>query len=241
MRAAATWSLAIARFYGGDVDSADGWFDEAARIASRTERWLVTASALAYRSLIAGERGVSDEQGWLAEEAEEIARERGLEEVPGEVHVALGFALEAQEDLEGALHHLERGVTVLRPGQPLDLALALIHQARVLQAAGRRTDALAATAEASATIESCPDAGTLRRRLDALERAPQQHPREADLSGRELMVLRMLKGPLTERDIGRELYLSHNTIHSHTKSIYRKLGVSSRTQAIRRAVTLGLL
>jgi LuxR family maltose regulon positive regulatory protein len=51
----------------------------------------------------------------------------------------------------------------------------------------------------------------------------------------------MLKGPLSERDIGRELYLSHNTIHSHTKSIYRKLGVSSRGQAVRRAAALGLI
>ena len=51
----------------------------------------------------------------------------------------------------------------------------------------------------------------------------------------------MLKGPLSERDIGRELYLSHNTVHSHTKSIYRKLGVSSRRQAVQRAATIGLI
>ena len=241
MRAAATWSLAIACYYSGDVDTADGWFDEAARVATRTERWVVTASALAFRSLIAGERGRSDEQGWLAEEAEELARERGLEEIPGEVHVALGVALEAQGDLDAAMPNLERGVTVLQPGQPLDLALALIHQARVLRAAGRAEGAAAALHEAVATIDSCPDAGTLRRRLDALEQAPQKQGRETDLSGRELVVLRMLRGPLSERDIGRELYLSHNTIHTHTKSIYRKLGVSSRVQAVRRAVTLGLL
>ena len=48
-------------------------------------------------------------------------------------------------------------------------------------------------------------------------------------------MLRMLRGPLSERDIGRELYLSHNTIHSHVKSIYRKLGVSSRLAALERA------
>jgi LuxR family maltose regulon positive regulatory protein len=51
----------------------------------------------------------------------------------------------------------------------------------------------------------------------------------------------MLKGPLSEREIGRELYLSHNTIHSHTRSIYRKLGVSSRKEALRRALELGVL
>jgi LuxR family maltose regulon positive regulatory protein len=51
----------------------------------------------------------------------------------------------------------------------------------------------------------------------------------------------MLGGPLSERDIARELYLSHNTVHSHTKSIYTKLGVSSRSKALRRARELELL
>ena len=41
--------------------------------------------------------------------------------------------------------------------------------------------------------------------------------------------------------IGRELCLSHNTIHSHTESIYRKVGVSSRAEALRQARVLGLL
>jgi LuxR family maltose regulon positive regulatory protein len=63
----------------------------------------------------------------------------------------------------------------------------------------------------------------------------------ADLSERELIVLRMLTGPLSERDIGRELYLSHNTVHSHTRSIYRKLGVSSRSEAIRKARSASLI
>jgi LuxR family transcriptional regulator, maltose regulon positive regulatory protein len=62
-----------------------------------------------------------------------------------------------------------------------------------------------------------------------------QGPPNSALSERELVVLRMLSGPLSERDIGRELYVSHNTVHSHTRSIYRKLGVSSRAEAIRNA------
>ena len=62
-----------------------------------------------------------------------------------------------------------------------------------------------------------------------------------DLSDRELTVLRLLGGPLSERDIARDLYLSHNTVHSHTRSIYRKLAVSSRADAVVRARELGLL
>jgi LuxR family maltose regulon positive regulatory protein len=64
---------------------------------------------------------------------------------------------------------------------------------------------------------------------------------QADLSEREVVVLRMLTGPLSERDIGRELYLSHNTVHSHTRSIFRKLGASSRSEAIRKARSAGLI
>ena len=48
-------------------------------------------------------------------------------------------------------------------------------------------------------------------------------------------MLRLLSGGLSEREIGRELFLSFNTVHSHVKSIYRKLGVSSRAEAGRPA------
>ena len=55
-----------------------------------------------------------------------------------------------------------------------------------------------------------------------------------DLSERELTVLRLLASDLSEREIAAELYLSFNTVHSHVKSIYRKLGVSSRAEAVAR-------
>jgi LuxR family transcriptional regulator, maltose regulon positive regulatory protein len=238
----AAWSLGMACYYRGDLDAADRWFDETVEVGASSGRWLVTASALAYRSLIAGERGQNDEQQVLAEAGAEVARERGLEEVRGEVHVAIGVSLEAQGRLEDALPHVERGVAVLRSGgQPLDFAMALIRHAILLQAVGRRERAAAVTAEARATVDCCRDAGILGERLEALERRPRARRREAELSERELVVLRMLRGPLSERDMGRELYLSHNTIHSHTRSIYRKLGVSSRPQAVRRALELGIL
>ena len=62
-----------------------------------------------------------------------------------------------------------------------------------------------------------------------------------ELSERELDVLRLLRGSLSESEIASELYLSHNTVHSHTRSIYRKLGVSSRAEAVERARKLGLV
>ena len=53
-------------------------------------------------------------------------------------------------------------------------------------------------------------------------------------TAREETVLRLLHGPLSLREIGQVLSVSHNTIKSHTRAIYRKLGVSNRREAIQR-------
>jgi len=54
-------------------------------------------------------------------------------------------------------------------------------------------------------------------------------------------VLRALQGPLSQREIGVELYLSINTVKGYTKSLYRKLDVSSRPEAVRRGRELGII
>ncbi|GLZ48296.1 helix-turn-helix transcriptional regulator [Actinomycetospora sp. NBRC 106375] len=61
------------------------------------------------------------------------------------------------------------------------------------------------------------------------------------LSERELDVLRLLASDLDGPDIARELSVSLNTLRTHTKSIYAKLGVTSRRTAVRRAHDLGVL
>ena len=61
------------------------------------------------------------------------------------------------------------------------------------------------------------------------------------LSERELDVLRLLKTDLDGPDIARQLTVSVNTIRTHTKNIYAKLGVNSRRAAVRRAAELDLL
>ncbi len=61
------------------------------------------------------------------------------------------------------------------------------------------------------------------------------------LSGRELDVLRLLGSDLGGPEIARELIVALNTVRTHTKSIYAKLGVNNRRAAVRRAEELGLL
>ena len=61
------------------------------------------------------------------------------------------------------------------------------------------------------------------------------------LSDRELDVLRLLASDLNGPDIARELIVSLNTVRTHTKRIYMKLGVNNRRAAVRCAQELGLL
>ena len=57
----------------------------------------------------------------------------------------------------------------------------------------------------------------------------------------ELRVLALLPTHLSFRQIGERLFVSNNTVKSHAMSIYHKLGVSSRSEAVERAAELGLL
>ena len=61
------------------------------------------------------------------------------------------------------------------------------------------------------------------------------------LSERELDVLRLLGTDLDGPDIARELIVSLNTVRTHTKNIYAKLGVNNRRAAVRRGKELDLL
>jgi LuxR family maltose regulon positive regulatory protein len=132
-----------------------------------------------------------------------------------------------------ALPALEQGVFLRRLwGQPLDLVDGLIALA---PAVGDRERAAALFREADEILAGCPDPGVLPDRLAAAKRAARPPVAGAELSERELTVLRLLNSGLSEREIGRELFLSFNTVHSHVKSVYRKLAVSSRADAVARA------
>ena len=62
-----------------------------------------------------------------------------------------------------------------------------------------------------------------------------------ELTERELSVLRYLPSGLSQREIAGELYVSLNTVKTHCKAIYRKLGVDGRKAAVQAARDHGLL
>ncbi len=81
-------------------------------------------------------------------------------------------------------------------------------------------------------------AAALAARLIDLDRSPASL---LGLSDREVEVLTRLDSGATAREIGAELYVSHETVRSHLKRIYRKLGVHDRAAAIDRAREEGVL
>jgi LuxR family transcriptional regulator, maltose regulon positive regulatory protein len=82
----------------------------------------------------------------------------------------------------------------------------------------------------------------LEHAIGSIEAAPE--PRQSldqVLSHRELEVLRLLDTELTGPEIARQLYVTLNTLRTHTKRIFTKLDVTTRAAAVRRAHERGLL
>jgi len=147
---------------------------------------------------------------------------------------------------------LTRAVELARAwGHHSHLVTALAACARAELAAGHKTDARALLNEAH---EAAADGPVLPAAADALRTAEARVGREVvrdarsarrvfveELTDRELAILRALQGPLTQREIGAELHIAMNTVKGYTKSLYRKLGVSDREDAVAQARVLGLL
>ena len=240
----ACWAIGVGSHLSGEPDEADRWFDTAASTAPAAGQWLTAASALAYQSLVAGEMHRPQQQQEFAERAVDLTERLGLADIVGEADVALGVSHAARGRPVEALPLLERGVEAVRAwGQPTELASALLSLAPVLNALGDAPRAANILKEAQSIIEGCQDPGNLGERLAGLEQA--RHPRAArtgdELTERELEILRLLAGPQSESDLAAQLFVSFNTLHTHVRSIYRKLGVSSRADAITRARSLGVL
>ncbi len=98
--------------------------------------------------------------------------------------------------------------------------------------------------EAREQLKTDP-APLLARWLARVEREIEQIdgglPGGPDLTTAELRTLQYLPTHLSLREIGERLYITRNTVKTHTVAIYRKLGVGSRSEAVARSRELGLL
>lgn len=230
-RPVVTWALGWAHYCRDEFDEAARWFEETVRAAPAVDQWVVGIGAIADLSLIAGASGDVASQLRLAEQAYALAGEQGLLDAreDGEVHTAFGVALATVGRRDEARAALERAVFLRRLwAQPLDLIDGLLALAAFVD---DRAEAVALLGEAERLVAACPDPGALGRRLAALRSALGA----VELTPREQTVLALLATELSEREIGSQLYLSFNTVHTHVRSIYRKLGVTTRAEAVARS------
>ena len=138
----------------------------------------------------------------------------------------------------------QRVLVRAHPGVAM-LVLTALAEAELQHGEPRAARAALEQARAAGTDFPAPVAAT--QRLAVLEaRAGRRAMARArpvlvePLTDRELEVLRALRGTLSQREIGRELHLSVNTVKGYAKSLYRKLDVVSRSEAVSVGRELGL-
>jgi DNA-binding CsgD family transcriptional regulator len=179
-------------------------------------------------------------------------RGRSLAETPQAAlaHLATGAVLASEGRLEEACRELEHALFTRRryPGlSPWPQVEILLRLAPVAAGLGDTEAAAAYLAEAGDVLAAAfPDgAGVqparLARLAQRLRGGEQPGPLSGQLTSREEAVLHCLQGNLSLREIGEQMYVSANTVKSHTRAVYRKLGVSNRREAVQRGRELGIL
>jgi LuxR family maltose regulon positive regulatory protein len=97
--------------------------------------------------------------------------------------------------------------------------------------------------QARTVLRRCPDLGPVLHAWQATERQPGARPEGVvdPLTEREQAILRLLPGPMSQRELATSLFVTSNTLKTHLRAIYRKLGAESRGEAVARARALGLI
>jgi ATP/maltotriose-dependent transcriptional regulator MalT len=242
--------LGQSSYLSGDLSGARRALEGALRLM-RTDQPLPRLGVLFALSLVATDEGRMGEAESLAREAVALVDRFGLQGVPQAAlaYIALGRVLAERGNLADAQVELEKGlsgrphVLAISPWGPLIGLLAL---APVRAALGDRAGGRAVLKEAREILEAFPDAGVFPELLEREERKLRtRRPREGQLDGevtqRELDVLRLLSGELSTRQMAQSLYVAPSTVRTQVKSIYRKLGVSSRKEAVDEAHARGLI
>ena len=163
--------------------------------------------------------------------------------------VALGVLLATEGDLAAAERELVTAERFFRDDVPTlhhTWLLALIARVRVRR--GHLDTAAEALGPARDALVELPDAGVISELVLEVERELALASERASAgvmldapSEAELAVLTLIAEDLSIREISEHLFVSENTVRSHRRALYRKLGVHSRDEAIARATALELL
>jgi LuxR family maltose regulon positive regulatory protein len=241
----------IARVLSGDLDGGDAFLEDAAGVAAATGASDVHVVALCERSLVAMAHGQWDRAEVLASEARAPLRQAGIEE---SYVTPLACAAQARTalhrgDVPAARQQLvmaQRLRSVLTHAVPHLAVQTRIELTRAHLALADVAGARTLMREIDELLRRRPGLGTAVGEAEAL-RVQLSNQRGPGISGpsaltaAELRLLPLLTTYLSFAEIGGELFVSPNTIKTQAGSIYRKLGASTRSQAVTRARELGLL
>jgi len=233
----------------GENERADEVLASAATCAATHGSIETQIVAVAERALLAARRGDHDKAEELASEANQLVTTSGVDGAPARAieHAATAQALlrrgrwnEARECVTAAQELLPY-LTIAIPWLALQTRIELGHRFVTLRDAPAVEELLNEIDDMLPRIPGLAmlvaDAKALRRDADAV---PEPEGSAAGLTPAELRLLPLLATHLSFREIAQQLYVSRNTIKTQAISVYRKLGVSSRSEAIAEAHRLGL-
>jgi LuxR family maltose regulon positive regulatory protein len=240
--------LAQALYLQGNADEARATLVDAQRLPYAEDHAPAAAAVLAYLALAdldaddvaSARRHVGESLGLL--------ETHGLAEsyVATNTHIALAGVRAADANVHGEAEELELAARLSAPSRPSHWhAHALLRLASARHRLGNLDAARDALESARADLETLPDPGmlgTLAGKAAAELSAPPRHEGfyGEPLSEAELRVLALLVRGRSVSEVARELYLAPTTVKTHRRTIYRKLGVTNRQEAIARASELSL-
>jgi len=241
----------IARILCGDLDAGDASLEDAIAVGEHVGAHEDVALALCERSLLAMARDEWHQAEDLADEARTVMHGAGIEEsyatplvnaVRARTAMHRGDIPAARQELASA----QRLRPLLTYALPYFAVQARIELTRVHLALADLAGARTLMREVDELLRRRPGLGTLDGQAQALRaRLATEHSSStlgaSALTGAELRLLPLLCTHLSFPEIAAQMFLSPNTIKSQANSIYRKLGASTRSQAVTRSRDLGLL
>ena len=250
-RDAALLLCAEAHLLTGDVDRAGVLFAESSTLAltmSNTDSFVLSESRLAVLAMDSGRWASAAGHAERALDAIEAHRMHDY------AISLLAFAAAARlaahrgdsAEVDRQLAHAMRARPSCTFAMPVFAVRPRLQLAKVYRANGDATTAGHLVKEIDDILEHRPDLGVLVDEVDEFRQilasgASAGATGGAPLSPAELRLLPYLQTHLTIREIGERLFVSRNTASSEIGSIYRKLGASSRSEAVQRAMAVGLL
>ena len=238
--AVANAALGHASYVVGDLNAAASALPKAAYCEAAPA--VIRIIALGTMALTQAELGQLDRSRRSAEEAMEVVETRSLHALPGVsfAFTPLGQSQAASGHLGEAMATLEHGLNLRRriPGlSPWPTMHHLLVMGRVAITTGDLPLARRLLDEVSPMIRQYPQGMTaMIARLETAQKSlresqisdlPTRH-----LTAREIDILRRLTGSKSLSQIASELYVSPNTVKTHTMALYRKLGARSRSEAV---------